>query len=229
MFEAVILAGGRGTRLKSVTGDLPKPMIDVCEMPFLYRLMKRLESQGCSRIVLSLCYRADYIIDRIKADNPVGCPVGFAVESQPLGTGGAIKLASKSIGAEKFVVLNGDTYSDIDYKELFNYAVNSDLVISGVHIEDVSRYGTLDIDENNAVLAMNEKGRSGDGIINSGIYVITTADIGNFGDETFSFEQDYVQKFSGCFKAFVTNGYFIDIGIPEDYEKATRDFQSLSV
>ncbi len=229
MFEAVILAGGKGTRLKSVTGDLPKPMVEVNSVPFLYRLMQRLESQGCSRIVLSLCYRAEYIIQRVNDDSPVDCPVDFAVEQSPLGTGGAIKLASKFITAGKFVVLNGDTFSDIDCNELFEYADSSDLVISGVHIDEVSRYGTLDVDEKGTVLSMNEKGRTGSGIINSGTYVITTTNIQDFVDDTFSFEQDYVQSFRGSFKAFVSDGYFIDIGIPEDYIKASRDFQTGSL
>jgi len=220
MFEAVILAGGQGTRLKSVTGEMPKPMVDVSGLPFLYRLMQRLESQGCSRIVLSLCYRADYIIEKISKDQPVNCSVEFAVEKSPLGTGGAIKLASQCITAEKFVVLNGDTYSDLEYNALFNYAGATDLVISGVYVEDVSRYGTLDLDESCVVLSMNEKGRTGAGIINSGTYVITTHDIQKYPNEVFSFEQHYVQEFKGSFKAFVSEGYFIDIGIPEDYYQA---------
>lgn len=83
MFQAIILAGGQGTRLKSVTGDLPKPMVDVNGKPFLYRLMQYLEAQGCSKIVLSLCYKADYIIDSVKQDKPVKCVVEYAVEQQP--------------------------------------------------------------------------------------------------------------------------------------------------
>ena len=219
MFEAVILAGGMGTRLKSVTGELPKPMVDVCGTPFLYRLMKRLESQGCTRIVLSLCYRADYIIEQIKIASPVSCVVDFAVENSPLDTGGAIKLASQFITSKQFMVLNGDTYCDIDYNALVNYAKKSDLVICGGHVEDVSRYGTLSLDENNNVISMNEKGASGVGIINTGIYVVTTSEIKKFTQEKFSFEASYIQTYESKFKAFVSEGYFIDIGIPEDYYK----------
>jgi len=224
MFETVILAGGQGTRLKSITGDLPKPMVDVNGIPFLYRLMKRLESQGCSHIVLSLCYNADYIIDCVTKDQPVSCLVSFAVEKKPLDTGGAIKFSSTHITSDKFVVLNGDTYSDLDYKALVYYAKSYNLVISGVHIDDVSRYGTLDVDDDDTVLSMNEKGRVGSGIINSGTYVITTDNIQNFAEDKFSFEQDYVQEFNGSFKAFISDGYFIDIGIPEDYAKAIQYF-----
>lgn len=225
MFEAVILAGGQGTRLKSVTGELPKPMVDVNGIPFLYRLMKRLEEQGCQRIVLSLCYKADYIIERINNEQPVSCVVNFAVEKQPLDTGGAIKYSSQYITTEKFIVLNGDTYSDLDYNELVEHAKTSGLVICGVHINDVSRYGTLEIDDNNAIKSMNEKGSTGPGIINSGTYVITTKEITRFEKDIFSFERDYVKNYSGTFTAFVSKGYFIDIGIPEDYHRICQQIK----
>ncbi len=225
MFEAVILAGGQGTRLKSVTGELPKPMVDVNGIPFLYRLMKRLEEQGCQRIVLSLCYRADYIIACIHKDHPVSCAVDFAVEKQPLDTGGAIKYAAQYITTDKFVVLNGDTYSDLDYNELVEHAKMSGLVICGVHVEDVSRYGTLDIAENNTIKSMNEKGSTGSGIINSGTYVITTNEITNFEKDIFSFERDYVKNYTGIFTAFISKGYFIDIGIPEDYHRICQQIK----
>ncbi|AWK44320.1 NTP transferase domain-containing protein [Photorhabdus laumondii subsp. laumondii] len=220
MFEAIILAGGQGARLKAVTGDLPKPMVDINGKPFLYRLMKRLEEQGCSKIVLSLCYQADYIIGCIQKDQPVSCEVDFVIEETPLGTGGAIKLASSKINSSKFLVLNGDTMSEINYNSIINFSNDADLVISGVYIDDVSRYGTLKLDEYNNVLAMLEKGLTGKGIINSGIYLIKKDLIRNFPLEKFSFENDFIKNFNGIFKAFVSNGYFIDIGIPEDYYKA---------
>ncbi|MEW6994791.1 nucleotidyltransferase family protein [Colwelliaceae bacterium MEBiC 14330] len=225
MFEALILAGGQGTRLKSVTGELPKPMVDVNGIPFLYRLMKRLEQQGCQRIVLSLCYRADYIIEQIRNDQPVSCAVDFAVEKQPLDTGGAIKYAAQYITTDKFVVLNGDTFSDLDYNELVQHAITSDLVICGVHVEDVSRYGTLDIAENNTIKSMNEKGSTGSGIINSGTYVISTNEIASVEKDIFSFERDYVKNYTGVFTAFISKGYFIDIGIPEDYHKICQQIK----
>lgn len=219
MFEAVILAGGMGTRLKSVTGELPKPMVDVCGTPFLYRLMQRLESQGCSRIVLSLGYRADYIISKIKSDKPVACIVDFAVETIPLGTGGAIKLAANYITEKQFIVLNGDTFCEVDYKALVDYSQHSDLVICGGEVEEISRYGTLSLDANNYVLSMNEKGETGKGIINTGIYVLTVSEISEVKADKFSFEEDFIQTYHSPFKAYVSDGYFVDIGIPEDYYK----------
>jgi D-glycero-alpha-D-manno-heptose 1-phosphate guanylyltransferase len=220
MFEAVILAGGKGTRLSSVSRGLPKPMVDVGGEPFLYKLMKRLESRGCARIVLSLGYKADYVVRRIEADKPVDCEICFSIEDTPLGTGGAIKKSMSLVRAERFLVLNGDTYCDINYDSLFKYSQDYDLVLSGVKVLDSGRYGMLTLDDANNVLSINEKGASREGVINSGIYVVSKKDMLNFDRDVFSFEEDFLKTFKGSFKCFQSNGYFIDIGIPEDYYKA---------
>ncbi|MGY3861119.1 nucleotidyltransferase family protein [Aeromonas lacus] len=222
MFEAVILAGGMGTRLKSITGDMPKPMVKVNGQPFLYILMKRLADHGCRKIILSLCYQADYIIECVNRDKPVSCPVDFIVEEFPLGTGGAIKFASTKITSSRFLVLNGDTMAEVNYQAMFDFAKDTDLVISGVNVDDASRYGTLRIDEQSNVLEMLEKGGVGRGVINSGVYFIKTALIRDFPLIAFSFESEFIESFTGSFTAFISNGYFIDIGIPEDYYKACQ-------
>ncbi|WP_095497555.1 nucleotidyltransferase family protein [Paraferrimonas haliotis] len=220
MFEAVILAGGEGTRLKSVTGDLPKPMVDINGVPFLYRLMQRLESHGCNKIVLSLGYKADFIIERILKDRPVQCHIDFSVEKEPLGTGGAIKLSAKKISTESFVVLNGDTYCEIDYMDFNKVATGYSLMMSGIFVNDVSRYGKLKVDDNNRVISICEKGGSGPGIINSGVYVINADEIKAYERDVFSFEEDYLRNYPRNLRVYQLDGYFIDIGIPEDYLKA---------
>lgn len=225
MFEAIILAGGKGTRLKSVSGDLPKPMVEVNGIPFLYRLMRRLEEQGCIRLVLSLCYRADYIIERINEDKPVNCEVEFVVEEEPLGTGGAIKEASQYISGQRFLVLNGDTFSEVNFQSLLESYPDEELVLSGVYVDDVSRYGALELDENNTIISVNEKTRSGPGIINSGVYVISKSIFKNIDKERFSFEVEFIGSSGSLIKAFLSEGYFIDIGIPEDYEKACQEIR----
>ncbi len=224
MFEAVILCGGFGTRLKEVSGDIPKPMVEVAGTPFLYRLMQKLENYGCKKIVLSLGYQAQYVIDCVRRDAPVECEVVFVVEDKPLGTGGAIKKSAQKINSKKFLVLNGDSYSDIDFLDFFQAGSNVDLLISGVEVSDASRYGTLKLSDANKVEALIEKGITGKGIINSGIYVVSKSEVLAFPKETFSFEQDFVQTYNGRFKACVTDGYFIDIGIPEDYYAACHYF-----
>ena len=225
MFEAVILAGGFGTRLKSISGEIPKPMVEVAGLPFIYRLMALLDNSGCSKIVVSLGYRAEYIKRRIEADKPVKCSLEFSVEDEPLGTGGAIKKAAKCIKGDKFLVLNGDSFSDINYAEFFAAAQNVDLLISGVQVDDTARYGTLELGLGGAVLSLNEKGRTGPGVINSGIYVVKTKDLLAFKLDCFSFERDFIPLFNGTFSAHVSAGYFVDIGVPDDYYKACGYFK----
>jgi D-glycero-alpha-D-manno-heptose 1-phosphate guanylyltransferase len=222
MFEAVILAGGAGTRLKSVTGDLPKPMIDVGGLPFLYRIMQRLEKSGCKRIVLSLCYRADYIIKQVEIDSPVSCEVFFSVETTPLGTGGALKQATNYITKNSFIALNGDTFSEIDYQKFYKKYRAGSILFSGVNVPDASRYGTLEITHDDVVTRMCEKGKSGHGMINAGTYVVPVDSLRSYELNCFSFESDFISMFSGGLFVHKTEGYFIDIGIPEDYYLACQ-------
>lgn len=224
MFEAVILAGGFGTRLKSVSGETPKPMMEINGKPFLYYLMQNLELAGCEKIVLALHYNAHYIIECIKKDCPVSIIVDWVIESEPLGTGGAIKFASAKIEKDRFIVLNGDTYLDMDYKEFFIASFASDLFISAASVENSFRYGTLELDDSNNVISMSEKGISGPNLINSGTYVVNKHDIQAFSVQSFSFESDFIPNFKGTFKAFKAKGLFIDIGIPQDFYNACQLF-----
>ena len=222
MFQCIILAGGFGTRLKSISGDLPKPMVPIGKAPFLYRLMQRLGQQGCSKIVLSLHYRANFIIKQVESDRPVSCPVEYSVEDTPLGTGGALKKSSKLISDPTFIALNGDTYCDIDYISLLSAASEADLLVAAVHVDNVQRYGKLEIDESLAVLSMGEKSHEGQGLINAGTYVVKTDEIANFSKEAFSFENEFIPNYSGMFKAYIVGNKFVDIGIPADYELARK-------
>lgn len=223
MFEAVILAGGVGSRLKAISGNIPKPMVEINGIPFLYRLLSLLEKSGCSRVVLSLGYEAQYILDRLKFDSPMNIEIDWVVEDHPLGTGGAIKLAASKIYGNSFIVLNGDTYLDIDYSIFFQTSKSSELLISATNVKDVSRYGSLALNKDNTIISFREKGASGPGIINSGTYVLKRADILSYSKTRFSFESDFLTDYDKKIHAFITEGYFIDIGIPEDFRKAERD------
>lgn len=225
MFEAIILCGGFGSRLKTVSGDIPKPMVLVGGIPFVYRLMMKLEASGCSKILLSLHYRPEYIVKAVNKDKPVSCPVEFVIEHIPLGTGGAIKHAANKISSSKFIVLNGDTYSDISYANFFSYSEEKQITISAVSVEDTRRYGSLEIDSSLNIIAFNEKGRSGPGVINGGSYVVPTMEILYFPKDIFSMEKDFIPSFLGPIKAYCNDGDFVDIGIPADYFYACSKFK----
>ena len=220
MFEAVILMGGFGTRLKSVSGDIPKPMVLVGGEPFVYKLMKKLEADGCVKIVLSLHFGAEYIIEKVKRDKPVKCVVVFVIEDEPLGTGGGIKLAAGEITSDYFIAINGDTFSEIDYAAFYTQNYGFELVIAGVNVKDVSRYGSLELDSDMNINRMHEKGLAGEGFINSGSYLIGRQSIVDFGAVEFSFEKDFIAESCFPIKCHLVSGIFIDIGIPEDYFSA---------
>lgn len=217
MFEAIVLIGGFGTRLKSVSGRIPKPMMPIGEVPFLYLLLRRLETAGCSRIILSMYYEADAIKAKLIADRPVSCEIVFVVENQPLGTGGAIKHATKSVLGEDFIALNGDTFSDIDYYDFYKASVGNELVISGVNISDAQRYGALQFDKEFNLICMTEKGMAGPAVINGGTYFVKKDSISSFEKSIFSFENDFIPRNLSKTKVYLFEGNFIDIGIPEDY------------
>lgn len=219
MFEVVILAGGKGTRLKSVTGDLPKPMVAIKGIPFLYILMKKMVEQGCKRIVLSLCYQAEYIEEKIRSDAPVDCDVVFVREDVPLGTGGAIKEASKLISEESFLVVNGDTFFDMDFAGFMSETTENPIVLGLAKVDNTYRYGAVEMDASGKVVSMKEKGVEGVGLINAGAYRLQTDFIRQVADEKFSFES-FLEKNLPLVSARVFAGFFIDIGIPEDYYKA---------
>lgn len=234
--EAIILAGGFGTRLKEVITDLPKPMAPINEIPFLNFLLNFLTCQGITHIVISTGHLSEKITDYYGAINNKavynGTEISFSHEKAPLGTGGAIRLALEKCTQENVFVLNGDSFFDFDInhfavkhkskKSLFSLALR--------HVEDASRYGTVVCNETNKITSFKEKnGEKKSGQINAGIYLLNkneylkrTEDLKNF-----SIEKDFFEKQLNEDKllGFKYDGYFIDIGIPEDYTKAQHDFK----
>ena len=225
MFEAVVLMGGFGTRLKSVSNGTPKPMMPVNNVPFVYLLLKKLEAAGCKKIVLSLHYQADQIIKQIKADKPVSVELVFVIEDTPLGTGGALKFAANSITDKSFIAINGDTYTNLDYAKFFNQSKNEDLEIAGISIKSAERYGSIFFDSDLILTGITEKGISGPAVINSGTYLISKASLFAIKEDIFSFEEVFIPKYFGKAKVFVFEGDFIDIGVPKDYYLASEYFK----
>jgi len=227
--EAIILAGGFGTRLRYVVPDLPKPMAPVNGKPFLEILFGSLARKDFTRVILSLGYKADLIKSHF-GSRFNGIEVDYVVEDQPLGTGGAIRLAMEKVTKDHIFIFNGDTYLDLEAHEIEqDWLKNSRPKIIGREVLDTARYGRL-IVEKSRVTGFSEKGASGPGLINAGCYVFSKNELNAFAPgAAFSVETDYLMQNvdKKHFDIFVTEGKFIDIGIPEDYARAQIELKDL--
>ena len=226
MLEAVVLAGGFGTRLRAVVPDLPKPMAPVAGRPFLEILLSMLAKKGVRRAVLSLGYRADLIVRHFGASY-AGIELVSEIETEPLGTGGALRAALARCGSDAALVVNGDTYLDLELDALAaRWQQKRVPLIVGRAVQDTARFGRLDV-SGAALLGFAARGAGGPGVINMGHYVLPTT---LFADQpglpkNFSFEADFLAPRAGelGFEVFVTEGLFIDIGVPEDYARAQHE------
>jgi D-glycero-alpha-D-manno-heptose 1-phosphate guanylyltransferase len=218
--DAIILAGGLGTRLRSVVNDLPKCMAPVAGKPFLYYVLTNLERQGITSIVLSVGYLMEHIFDYID-NNFAHLDVKYAIETEPLGTGGAIYLSCLNAQSDHVLVLNGDSFFDLDFISLYKFHLekNAEASLALKPMRDFERYGTVECDFTGKILSFIEKQRCSEGTINGGVYLIDKNRFLNRTFETkFSIENDYFNRYigEGVFYGCAFDGFFIDIGIPED-------------
>lgn len=228
MREAIVLAGGFGTRLQSVVSDVPKPMAPVAGRPFLTYLLDRLGRQEYRHVVLA----TGYLHEKVEAffgDNYQGIAIDYAREMSPLGTGGAIVNALKYCKEDSFTVLNGDTLFDIDHKSLCLFAEEKQTPLAIVlrEVPDAGRYGSVEIDNQGCITAFREKDPTvGHGLINGGIYRIQRSLLDGFNaGQPFSFEKELMQQRfrKERYYAYADDAYFIDIGIPDDYARAQEE------
>jgi len=228
--ECIILAGGLGTRLRSAVPDLPKCMAPISGKPFIQYLIDYLLAQGVNRFIFSLGYMHEVIEHFIK-DNYPNLDYAVALETEPLGTGGAIYLACKEATTTNILILNGDTMFRVDVKQLlhFHEVAQAQCSIALKPMENFDRYGVVELDNNQNILSFKEKQYYQNGLINGGVYAL---DVPFFKalpfPEKFSFEKDFLEKYYPDIKMLgqIQNEYFIDIGIPEDFEKAGRELPS---
>lgn len=228
MPEAIILAGGLGTRLKSEVPDLPKCMAPVAGKPFIDYVIKYLLEQGVNGFIFSLGYKHDVVINHLESTWP-NIKYEVAIEKNPLGTGGGIRFASKKVKSKSFFVLNGDTYFDVDLLSMFknHESNNAQITVALKQMVNFDRYGSVLINQANQICAFREKTSVDSGLINGGIYLLKKSLIEEISvEDPFSFEKEVLEKYihKNCIYGFVSDGYFIDIGIPEDFKKANADF-----
>ena len=227
--EAVVLAGGLGTRLRGVVKDIPKPMAPIGERPFLAFLLDYLAYYKIERVVLSVGYKWE-VIEECFGSEYKGMKLFYAVEEEPLGTGGGIANALQHLNNEDFLLLNGDTFFNVDLLKLQEtfYHSNADLCLTLKAMKQFDRYGRVELD-GNIITAFHEKEYCEEGFINGGVYVLKQKLFKqNHLGKKFSFEMDIMEKGleKWNMKANISESYFIDIGIPEDYERAQTELSS---
>ncbi|MCR4435360.1 MAG: nucleotidyltransferase family protein [Clostridiales bacterium] len=230
--QALVLAGGLGTRLRSVVRDRPKPMVSVNDRPFLEYIIKYLAKQDVKNIVLCTGYLGYRIREHFKDGSPWGCRIQYSEEEEPLGTGGALKLAEKYISEDDFFVLNGDTFLELDYGKMLGYhrGKKSQITVALVQTKDTRRYGSIVLGEGNRIGRFLEKNSNGiSGFINAGVYIFQKGILDHIQPHRkISLESELLPYFINNHSSvygYKSKGYFIDIGIPETYYKSQEDFK----
>lgn len=225
MKEAIILAGGYGTRLQSVIKDIPKPMAPIKGRPFLTYLLDNLAAENFNHIILSTGYLHEKI-ENFFGNHYKEMKISYAHEKEPLGTGGAIQYALSFCKSPNVIVLNGDTLFKVNLSQFIQFHKNKNTLLSIVlrNVEDVSRYGSVSINNKNQIIDFSEKQKNlGEGYINGGIYILQKELFNRYPQpQKFSFEKDILEKLytQELFYGWVSKDYFLDIGIPEDYARA---------
>ncbi|MFO0388840.1 MAG: nucleotidyltransferase family protein [Alphaproteobacteria bacterium] len=229
--QAIILAGGFGTRLKSVTGDVPKPMAMVAGRPFLCWLLEYMAGQGVIKAVLSLHHKADEIHTYF-GHRFAGIDLLYSIESKPLGTGGAIRLAMEKLNPKDPVfVLNGDSLVQLNYQSMMQHHIKLRRLatLATFEVVDCSRYSQLHT-RSGIVCQYDTLGQAEAGLISAGFYVLSP-DVfaGHALKESFSFEREFLHPQTPVILPAYYDGvgYFIDIGVPHDYARAQTEIPEM--
>ena len=231
--KALILTGGLGVRLKRVITGRPKPMAPVTGRPFLEYLILQLKRYGLTDIVLCIGHLGEQIRKYFGNGSKWGIQISYSYERKPLGTGGAIKLAKDLIKEDNFLVMNGDSFLDIDLNRLIDYHLKREAsaTIALAESEDPRRYGAVEVNENGEIKSFVEKCQresTRSGLINGGIYVLNTKIFEHIPEGRASLEREVFPKLIGKgFYGMPIRGFFIDIGVPEDYKRLKEQAEFL--
>lgn len=224
--EAIVLAGGFGTRLSHIVSNVPKPMAPVAGKPFLEYILDDLVENGITHIILAVHHKKESIINYF-GDYFKSAIIDYSIEKVPLKTGGAIKQGLSFCREDRVLVVNGDTFYKVPYQRMHQFSIKKGkmVTIAVKEMANFSRYGKIDINGNGVVTAFHEKEFCSKGYINGGVYDIARSAL-DLCPDTFSIEDVYFPTILAEeeIQAFPCNNYFVDIGVPEDYQKAQKDF-----
>jgi D-glycero-alpha-D-manno-heptose 1-phosphate guanylyltransferase len=222
--EAIILAGGLGTRLREAVPELPKAMAPVAGQPFLAYLLRFIEAGGVARVVLALGYKSE-AIRKFFGGNFGKLKIAYSIEEEPLGTGGALLHALPCIEGPFAFVVNGDTFLRVDYRAMASVLCShagAELAVALRHVQDASRYGRAVV-VGDRIRGFNARGTPGPGLINGGCYLVRRDLFQRYPmPAKFSWEQDFLEARASTLQpiAFRCDAPFIDIGLPDAFEQA---------
>jgi mannose-1-phosphate guanylyltransferase len=230
--QAIVLVGGKGTRLRPLTETVPKPALTLVDRPFLAYMIEWLAGHGVSEVVLACGFLPDVLREALAGEEErAGTRIRYAVEPEPLGTAGAIRFAADSLGDElgdRFLALNGDVLTDLDLSALIDVhrrrAARATIALHPV--EDSSAFGLVHSDEEGKVLAFLEKtGEAAPGEVNAGMYALERSVLELIPPgENVSIERDVFPRLVGAgLHGLLLEGYWVDIGTPERYLQASWD------
>ncbi|MGB0883946.1 MAG: HAD-IIIA family hydrolase [Flavobacteriales bacterium] len=228
--EAIILAGGLGTRLRSKVKALPKSMAPINNIPFLAYQLGYLSRFGIKKVYLAVGYLSETIVDYF-GNQFKDISLIYVHEDQPLGTGGAIVQSLKQTVTNQVLICNGDTMFDVDLNQYYNAfeQAGADFYMALKPMENFDRYGIVNINSEGKIIGFEEKKQTKKGLINGGLYLIDKSKLLTLDwPKAFSFESGFLEtKYNSMsFGSFVSEGYFLDIGVPSDYEKAQQEFKT---
>ena len=228
---AIILAGGMGTRLKTIISDLPKPMAPIMNVPFLTYQLNYLKYFGIKKVIFSVGYLSEKIIAHYNQSFE-NISIEYSIEKNPLGTGGGIRMAMSNLNEDLVLILNGDSFFDLNLEQFYNlhHEQKSDFSLALRYVNNSERYGNIEFNSSNQITSFIEKNQlNQSGYINAGVYILSKKLYlqNTKPDINFSIEKDFFEKQLNqlIIKGFEFKDYFIDIGIPEDYLKAQDDFK----
>lgn len=227
--DVIVLAGGLGTRLRSVVSDVPKPLALINNRPFLDLLFEQLNNFNQVRsVILAIGYKAEHIIKQYENNSNYNFEIQFSLENSPLGTGGAIKKAISKITSDDILVMNGDSFVDFDLNEfrLLHDSKNADITFLVQKVDQADRYSTVEFDSSNRkIKSISKKSEiKGEGYINAGCYLLRKNIFDTVSnDQNLSFEDEIFPDLLGNAYCMEVNGKFIDIGTPESYSTANTD------
>ena len=232
--SAVVLAGGLGTRLRQAVPDIPKPMAPVLGRPFLAHQLDYWINQGISEFILSVGYRHEVIMNYF-GKSYHGATIHYAVEDEPLGTGGGLLLASRFLpNSDPFLVTNGDTFFEIaltDLKQIHG-RTKARFTLSLFRTKEAHRYMSIQLAENGRVISVGNEVAAGSFLVNGGVYIVDPSVLTESGfsiGRKFSLEDDLIPNLISSrheLQGYECSGRFIDIGVPRDYFRVSELFKN---